>query len=36
MTVVFITHDIGLAYYVSDVVYIMERASSSKAGVLTT
>jgi peptide/nickel transport system ATP-binding protein len=25
MTVIFITHDIGLAYYVSDNVYIMER-----------
>jgi peptide/nickel transport system ATP-binding protein len=25
MTVIFITHDIGLAYYVSDKVYIMER-----------
>jgi len=25
MTIVFITHDIGLAYYISDTVYIMER-----------
>jgi peptide/nickel transport system ATP-binding protein len=25
MTIVFITHDMGLAYYVSDSVYIMER-----------
>ncbi len=25
MTVIFITHDMGLAYYVSDSVYIMER-----------
>jgi peptide/nickel transport system ATP-binding protein len=25
MTVIFITHDIGLAYYVSDIVYIMEH-----------
>lgn len=25
MTIIFITHDIGLAYYVSDKVYIMER-----------
>jgi peptide/nickel transport system ATP-binding protein len=25
MTIVFITHDMGLAYYVSDTVYIMER-----------
>lgn len=27
MTIIFITHDIGLAYYVSDTVYIMELAS---------
>lgn len=25
MTIVFITHDIGLAYYISDTVYIMEQ-----------
>jgi len=25
MTIVFITHDIGLAYYISDTVYIMEK-----------
>jgi peptide/nickel transport system ATP-binding protein len=25
MTIIFITHDIGLAYYVSDIVYIMEK-----------
>ena len=25
MTIIFITHDIGLAYYVSDNVYIMEH-----------
>ena len=25
MTIIFITHDIGLAYYVSDSVYIMEH-----------
>ena len=25
MTIIFITHDIGLAYYVSDWVYIMEK-----------
>jgi peptide/nickel transport system ATP-binding protein len=25
MTIIFITHDVGLAYYVSDSVYIMER-----------
>jgi ABC-type dipeptide/oligopeptide/nickel transport system ATPase component len=27
----FITHDIGLAYYVSDSVYIMETGNLSKA-----
>ncbi len=32
MTVVFITHDIGLAYYVSDVVYIMERGRIIESG----
>ena len=32
MTVVFITHDIGLAYYVSDVVYIMERGKFVEHG----
>jgi peptide/nickel transport system ATP-binding protein len=32
MTLIFITHDIGLAYYVSDTVYIMEHGKlSSKA-----
>jgi peptide/nickel transport system ATP-binding protein len=31
MTLIFITHDIGLAYYVSDTVYIMEHGRSSKA-----
>jgi len=25
MTIIFITHDMGLAYYISDTVYIMER-----------
>ena len=25
MTIIFITHDIGLAYYISDTVYIMEH-----------
>lgn len=30
MTPIFITHDIGLAYYVSDTVYIMEKGSSWK------
>ncbi len=32
MTIVFITHDIGLAYYVSDSVYIMERGLFVESG----
>jgi peptide/nickel transport system ATP-binding protein len=32
MTVIFITHDIGLAYYVSDSVYIMERGKVVESG----
>jgi len=32
MTVIFITHDIGLAYYVSDMVYIMERGQFVEHG----
>jgi peptide/nickel transport system ATP-binding protein len=32
MTVIFITHDIGLAYYVSDSVYIMERGKIVERG----
>jgi len=32
MTVVFITHDIGLAYYVSDMVYIMEHGKFVERG----
>jgi peptide/nickel transport system ATP-binding protein len=32
MTVVFITHDIGLAYYVSDKVYIMEHGRFVESG----
>ncbi|MEW5869921.1 MAG: ABC transporter ATP-binding protein [Chloroflexota bacterium] len=32
MTVIFITHDIGLAYYVSDTVYIMERGKFVERG----
>ncbi len=32
MTVIFITHDIGLAYYVSDVVYIMEHGKFVEYG----
>jgi peptide/nickel transport system ATP-binding protein len=32
MTPIFITHDIGLAYYVSDVVYIMEKGKFVEHG----
>lgn len=32
MTVVFITHDIGLAYYISDTVYIMEHGKFVEHG----
>jgi peptide/nickel transport system ATP-binding protein len=32
MTVIFITHDIGLAYYVSDKVYIMESGKIVESG----
>ena len=32
MTIVFITHDIGLAYYVSDSVYIMEHGKFVERG----
>jgi peptide/nickel transport system ATP-binding protein len=32
MAVVFITHDIGLAYYVSDKVYIMEHGKFVESG----
>jgi peptide/nickel transport system ATP-binding protein len=32
MTVIFITHDIGLAYYVSDTVYIMEKGKFVESG----
>ncbi len=32
MTVIFITHDIGLAYYISDAVYIMEHGKFVEAG----
>jgi peptide/nickel transport system ATP-binding protein len=32
MTLVFITHDIGLAYYISDTVYIMERGRLIESG----
>jgi peptide/nickel transport system ATP-binding protein len=32
MTIIFITHDIGLAYYVSDNVYIMEHGKFVEHG----
>ncbi len=32
MTIIFITHDIGLAYYVSDNVYIMEHGKFVESG----
>jgi len=32
MTLIFITHDIGLAYFVSDSVYIMERGKFVESG----
>ena len=32
MTPIFITHDIGLAYYVSDSVYIMEHGKFVESG----
>jgi peptide/nickel transport system ATP-binding protein len=32
MTPIFITHDIGLAYYVSDTVYIMEKGEFVESG----
>ena len=32
MTIIFISHDIGLAYYVSDVVYIMEHGKFVESG----
>jgi peptide/nickel transport system ATP-binding protein len=32
MTVIFITHDIGLAYYVSDTVYIMKKGKFVESG----
>ena len=32
MTVIFITHDIGLAYYISDSVYIMEHGRFVESG----
>ena len=32
MTIIFITHDIGLAYYVSDTIYIMEQGKFVEVG----
>ena len=32
MTIIFITHDIGLAYYISDTVYIMEKGKIVEFG----
>ena len=32
MTIIFITHDIGLAYYISDTVYIMEHGKFVEYG----
>jgi peptide/nickel transport system ATP-binding protein len=32
MTIIFITHDIGLAYYISDSVYIMEKGKIVESG----
>lgn len=32
MTIIFITHDIGLAYYISDSVYIMEQGNIVERG----
>jgi peptide/nickel transport system ATP-binding protein len=32
MTLIFITHDIGLAYYVSDNIYIMENGKFVESG----
>ncbi len=32
MTIIFITHDIGLAYYISDTVYIMEHGKFVECG----
>ncbi|MDC7126240.1 MAG: ABC transporter ATP-binding protein [Spirochaetales bacterium] len=32
MTIIFITHDIGLAYYISDSVYIMEHGKIVESG----
>lgn len=32
MTIIFITHDVGLAYYVSDTLYIMERGKVVESG----
>ena len=34
MTIIFITHDIRLAYYISDVLYIMEHGKFVKGMVI--
>jgi peptide/nickel transport system ATP-binding protein len=36
MIIVFITHDLGLAYYVSDTIYIMEHGTIVERGSATT
>ena len=32
MTIVFITHDLGLAYYISDTLYIMQKGRFVEVG----
>ena len=32
MTIIFITHDIGLAFYISDSIYIMEHGKFVESG----
>jgi peptide/nickel transport system ATP-binding protein len=32
MTIIFITHDVGLAYYISDTLYIMEKGKIVESG----
>ncbi|OPA76868.1 dipeptide/oligopeptide/nickel ABC transporter ATP-binding protein [Paenibacillus selenitireducens] len=32
MTIIFITHDVGLAYYISDTIYIMEKGKIVERG----
>ncbi|CAM3055116.1 ABC transporter ATP-binding protein [Paenibacillus sediminis] len=33
MTIIFITHDVGLSYYVSDTIYIMEKGKIVESGI---